>query len=104
MQISIRLLLLLLLKWTDRGIAFIIYVVGISFFQTNLHHNVLVLFLGPHMWFPVLVEVIESIFNQPHEPRKQAEVNKEILIQLEMQEDEENGGSHSQIQHLEWFI
>ena len=94
-----------MLKWTDRGIAFIIYVVvGISFFQTNLHHNVLVLFLGPHMWFAVLVEVIESIFNQPHEPRKQAEVNKEILIQLEMQEDEEHGGSHSQIQHLEWFI
>jgi hypothetical protein len=48
-----------------------------------------------------LVKVIESIFNQPHEPRKQAEINKEILIQLEMQEDEEHGGGHSQIQHLE---
>ena len=48
--------------------------------------------------------MIESIFNEPHEPGKQAEVYEKILIKLQVEKYEKDRSGHCQVQLLKGFV
>ncbi len=63
---------------------------SISLPNRQFLHDVLILFLRLHIGFAIGIEVVHCIFNQPHQPGKQTEVDEKILIELQMQENEKD--------------
>ena len=107
LQVDLYLIILTsLLKWTDGGVAFIIISshASISFPHRQFLHDILILFLRLHIRFAVSIEVVQCIFNQPHQPGKQTEVDEKILIKLQMQENEKDRGCDGQVELLKRFI
>lgn len=81
--------ILLIIKRTNRLIAFILYVACRNpLFLVNLQHYIVVLFESIDIGLAISRDVIQCVLDEPEEPGQEAKIHEEGLVQLQVQENE----------------